>query len=53
LTGVTVIAEQCVIAGSACRIAMLMEGRGQEWLGDLGLQHIWMDKNGKLGGKLS
>lgn len=53
LIGVSVIAEQCVIAGSACTIAMLMEGRGQEWLSDLGLQHIWMDKDGKVGGKLN
>lgn len=53
LVGVTVMAEQCVIAGSACTIAMLMEKRGKKWLEDLGLQHIWMDPKGKVGGQLS
>lgn len=53
LVGVTVLAEQCVIAGSACTIAMLMESRGQQWLDALGLQHIWMDPDGKIGGQLS
>jgi thiamine biosynthesis lipoprotein len=52
LVGVTVMAEQCVIAGSACTIAMLMEKRGKQWLADLGLQHIWMDPQGKAGGQL-
>ena len=49
--GVTVLAEQCVIAGSACTIAMLMEQRGKSWLADLGLQHIWMDQQGEVGGR--
>ncbi len=52
LAGVTVLAEQCVIAGSACTIAMLMENRGKQWLDELGLQHIWMDPQGELGGQL-
>ncbi len=49
--GVTVLAEQCVIAGSACTIAMLMEQRGKPWLAELGLQHIWMDQQGEVGGQ--
>jgi len=52
LVGVTVLAEQCVIAGSACTIAMLMEKRGKQWLNELGLPHIWMDTQGKVGGQL-
>jgi thiamine biosynthesis lipoprotein len=52
LVGVTVLAEHCVIAGSACTIAMLMENLGKQWLDELGLQHIWMDPQGKVGGQL-
>jgi thiamine biosynthesis lipoprotein len=52
LVGVTVLAEQCVIAGSACTIAMLMEQCGKQWLDELGLQHIWMDQQGEVGGQL-
>jgi hypothetical protein len=33
--------------------AMLMENRGKQWLDELGLQHIWMDTKGKVGGQLS
>ena len=51
--GVTVLAEHCVIAGSACTIAMLMENRGKQWLAELGLQHIWMDPQGEVGGQFS
>ncbi len=50
LSAVTVVAEQCVIAGSACTIAMLMEGRGKRWLDKLGVQHIWVDLQGRVGG---
>lgn len=53
LLGVTVLAEHCVIAGSACTIAMLMESRGKQWLDELGLQHVWMDPQGLVGGQLS
>jgi thiamine biosynthesis lipoprotein len=51
LSAVTVVAEQCVIAGSACTIAMLMEGRGKRWLDKLGAKHIWVDMQGKVGGR--
>ncbi len=52
LAGLSVLAEQCVIAGSACTIAMLMEERGKKWLEELGLQHLWMDSQGLVGGQL-
>lgn len=52
LAGLSVLAEQCVIAGSACTIAMLMEERGKQWLDELGLQHLWMDSQGRVGGQL-
>jgi len=50
LVSVTVLSEQCVIAGSACTIAMLMERQGKNWLRRLGLKHIWVDRSEKKGG---
>ncbi len=50
LVSVTVLSEQCVIAGSACTIAMLMEQQGKNWLKRLGLKHIWIDQSEKMGG---
>lgn len=53
LSSVTVVAEQCVIAGSACTIAMLMEARGKKWLKKLGVQYIWVDQQNKVGSNYS
>lgn len=50
LIAVTVVAEHCVVAGSAATIAMLKEGAGPAWLDALGLPHVWMDVEGRLGG---
>jgi thiamine biosynthesis lipoprotein len=50
LAGVSVAAEECVVAGSATTIAMLMEDRGPEWLGEVGLPHVWMDQQLRVGG---
>lgn len=50
LVAVTVVAEQCVIAGSACTISMLMEGRGKKWIKNLGVSHVWVDAKGLVGG---
>jgi thiamine biosynthesis lipoprotein len=50
LAAVTVVAEQCVVAGSACTIAMLKEGDGPGWLSELGAPHIWMDTQLNSGG---
>ena len=41
ISTVTVKAEQCVTAGSACTIAMLMEKEGIAWLDDLGVEYLW------------
>src|SRR5215472_12115450 len=43
LAGVSVFAEECIVAGSATTIAMLMEERGPAWLEEVGLPHVWMD----------
>lgn len=48
LASITVVAEQCVIAGSVATIAMLKEKRGKRWLKELGLAYMWMDSNGKV-----
>ncbi len=52
LAAVSVIGDFCVVAGSVSTIAMLKEEQGPEWLKELGLPHVWMDVNGKLGGDM-
>jgi thiamine biosynthesis lipoprotein len=52
LATVSVIADYCVVAGSAATIGMLQEEIGKTWLVGLGLPHIWMDMQGKIGGSL-
>lgn len=46
LAAVTVIASQCIVAGSACTIAMLKEQRDGDWLKSLQLPCVWMDVEG-------
>ena len=50
LAGISVFAEECVVAGSATTIAMLMEERGPAWLEEVGLPHVWMDRDLHVGG---
>ncbi len=50
LAGVSVAAPECVVAGSATTIAMLMEDRGPAWLEEVGLPHVWMDQELRIGG---
>ena len=50
LAGVSVAAPECVVAGSTTTIAMLMEDRGPEWLDEVGLPHVWMDQELRVGG---
>ncbi len=52
-SSITVIAEQCVIAGSVATISMLKEKQGKRWVKELGLAHLWMDEKGKVGGTLA
>ncbi|MEQ1832628.1 MAG: FAD:protein FMN transferase [Candidatus Eisenbacteria bacterium] len=53
LASVTVVADFCVVAGSASTIAMLHEGRASEWLSALGLAHLWVTTDGEVGGSLA
>ena len=52
LASVSVIADFCVVAGSASTIAMLKEDQGPAWLETLGLSYLWVNVNGKTGGTL-
>lgn len=52
LASVSVVADLCVVAGSASTIAMLKEDKGSRWLEDLELPHLWVDVNGCSGGSL-
>jgi thiamine biosynthesis lipoprotein len=53
LAAVSVVADQCVVAGSATTIAMLMEEQGPEWLAGAGLPHVFMDQDARIGGTLA
>ena len=53
LASVSVVADFCVVAGSASTIAMLRDEDGSAWLEGLGLPHVWVDVNGRTGGSLS
>ena len=50
LCSVSVIADQCLVAGTACTIAILKGVDGIEWLHGLGVPHVWMDEQGRQGG---
>ncbi len=53
LASVTVVADLCVVAGSAATIAMLKDEAGPQWLGELGAAHLWIDVEGRRGGATS
>ncbi len=52
MASVSVVGDFCVVAGSASTIAMLKEEKGPDWLDELGLYHLWVDMDGKVGGSL-
>lgn len=52
LASVSVVADFCVVAGSASTIAMLKETQGNAWLEQLGLAAFWVDVSGNIGGSL-
>lgn len=53
LASVSVVADFCVVAGSASTIAMLKEESGPSWLESLELAHLWVDVQGNVGGSLA
>jgi thiamine biosynthesis lipoprotein len=52
MAAVTVVADLCVLAGSAATIGMLKQAAGPAWLATLGLRHLWVDIHGEKGGSL-
>ena len=53
LSSVSVVAEECLVAGSIATIALLKGLSGIQWLNDLNVQHTWMDNEGRKGGNFS
>jgi thiamine biosynthesis lipoprotein len=53
LASVTVVADFCVLAGSASTIAMLRAEHGPAWLAELQLPHLWIDVRGRRGGTMT
>lgn len=52
LSAVSVIASQCLIAGTATTIAMLKEKQGTAWLNGLGLPWIAAHRDGTISGSI-
>jgi len=53
MTGVTVVAPLCLLAGTSATIAMLQgEDGAPAWLVNVGLPHLWVDQTGRMGGDL-
>lgn len=50
LVSVSVMAEQCLLAGTLSTIAMLKGGSGKDWLKQIGVQHFWIDDCLQSGG---
>ena len=49
LASVSVIADECLLAGAVCTIAMLMGESGKVWLRDLSVPHMWIDEQAAAG----
>jgi hypothetical protein len=52
LAAVSVMADQCLVAGTVSTIAMLKGRDGIRWLSDRGLKHFFVDENGICGGDI-
>lgn len=52
LAAVTVVAKDCLVAGSLATIAMLKGAKGPAWLVEMGVHHLWVDEHGHQGGDL-
>ena len=48
LRAVSVVAPQCLIAGSTSTIAMLKGEAGKRWLDEVGLPYLWFDESSRL-----
>lgn len=52
LSSVSVLADQCLVAGSVASVAMLKGLDGIGWLDELGVRYLWMDDEGRQGDSL-
>ncbi len=52
-SSVSVIADQCVLAGTASSIGVLYGENSGQWLQQLGLPYLCVDKQGKMSGTIS
>ncbi len=52
LSSVSIVAEDCLLAGSLASVAMLKERNGPAWLESLNMPHLWVDEQGRQGGTL-
>lgn len=52
MAAVSVVADLCVVAGSASTIGMLRDEAGKTWLADAGVDYLWVDVEGQAGGSL-
>jgi thiamine biosynthesis lipoprotein len=50
IISVSVISDECLIAGTLATIAMLKGRNGAAWLRSRGVRHIVVDQNGRVGG---
>lgn len=54
LRAVSVVADHCLVAGTATTVAMLLgDTDGAQWLEDLGLPHLRIDRAGEMRGQLA
>ncbi|MBT5484954.1 MAG: FAD:protein FMN transferase, partial [Gammaproteobacteria bacterium] len=51
-SSVSVIADQCVLAGTAASLAVLKGENGEQWLRELGLPFLCIDPQGKATGTI-
>lgn len=52
LRAVSAVAPQCLIAGTATTVAMLMGNAGESWLQTLGLPYLAVHADGRVAGRL-
>ena len=50
LCSVSVMSDECLVAGSLATIAMLKGHEGVAWLASLGMRYVFMDEEGRCGG---
>jgi thiamine biosynthesis lipoprotein len=53
LASVSIVADHCLVAGTASTIGMLRGSAGARWLDDLGLPNLRIDQAGRLSGTLT